>query len=104
VRHREKYVDMPVSEDRGFVFAASAHRGRRVVRTLREFVTELKSRQDCDEYLQRGDFSRWIADVFADHALAAELRDLEAAYRAAPSSGVAHVAGDTIRARYELGG
>jgi hypothetical protein len=104
VRHREKYVDMPVSEDRAFVFAATPHRGRRAVRTLREFVNELNSRQDCDEYLQRGDFSRWIADVFADHALAAELRDLEAAHRAAPSSDMARVVGDTVRARYELGG
>jgi hypothetical protein len=104
VRHREKYVDMPVREDRAFVFAATAHRERRVVRTLREFVNELKSRQDCDEYLQRGDFSRWIADVFADHALAAELRDLEAAHRAAPSPGMAQVVGDTVRVRYELGG
>ena len=29
---------------------------------------------------QRGDFSRWIADVFGDHALARELQNRQRAY------------------------
>jgi hypothetical protein len=32
-------------------------------------------------HITRGDFSRWIGDVFGDRALAGELRALEARYR-----------------------
>jgi hydroxymethylpyrimidine pyrophosphatase-like HAD family hydrolase len=66
VRHRQKYVDVPVSDNHAFVFrgghAATAERAH----TLREFVTVLENleRGDADGYLRRGDFSRWIADVF----------------------------------------
>lgn len=102
VRHREKYVDVPVSESRAFIFAASRHRDRRTARTLREFVTELQAMDDYDGYLKRGDFSRWVADVFRDHALAAELRDLEATYRAAPGAGILPAIVNAVAARYEL--
>ena len=102
VRHRVKYADVPVSEAKAFVFTPAAQRGRRLVRTLRELVRELRTERDCDGYLTRGDFSRWLADVFGDHALAAELRDLEAAYRASPGAGTVPEIIDVIAARYEL--
>ena len=102
VRHREKYVDVPVTEQKGFVFGAPAPSAR--ARTLREFVTILEAHpaRAMKAYLQRGDFSRWIADVFGDRALAAEIREQEARY-------VTGVDGDTIpeivsaiRGRYDL--
>lgn len=34
----------------------------------------------ADGYLRRGDFSRWIADVFGDRPLARELQRLEREY------------------------
>ena len=103
VRHREKYVDVPVSEARAFVFTPNGHHGSRVVRTLRQFVAELERRQDLGGYLRRGDLSRWVADVFGDHALAAELRELEAAYRVTPTTETVPAVVAAIRARYELG-
>jgi hydroxymethylpyrimidine pyrophosphatase-like HAD family hydrolase len=103
VRHREKYVDVPVSEARAFVFTPNGHQGSRVVRTLRQFVAELERRRDLGGYLQRGDVSRWVADVFGDHSLAAELREREAAYRVVPMTETVPAIVAAIRARYELG-
>ena len=103
VRHREKYVDVPVSEHRAFVFSADAGRMRRA-RTMRQFVFELESTplRELDGFLRRGDFSRWVADVFGDHALATELRAIEGRYRATPESDVVSAAAAAVRARYDL--
>jgi hydroxymethylpyrimidine pyrophosphatase-like HAD family hydrolase len=103
VRHREKYVDVPVSETRGFVFTPNGRHGAHVARTLRQFVAELERRQDLDGYLRRGDLSRWVADVFGDHSLAAEMRELEAGYRATPTPDAVPAIVAAIRTRYELG-
>jgi hypothetical protein len=76
VRHREKYVDTPVTEDRAFVFGTNGHGPARRARTLRQFVVTLEGLppRAADAYLRRGDFSRWIQHVFGDGALASELR------------------------------
>ena len=103
VRHREKYIDVPVGEGRGFVFNGNHDLKPRTARTLRQFVTELESQQEFDGYLQRGDFSRWIADVFGDHPLAAELRNLEAEHRASPTPQTLPAIVHAIRTRYEVG-
>ncbi len=83
VRHREKYVDVPVSPHRAFVFNANGQPAHRVL-TLRQFVSELESapRALLAAHIVRGDFSRWVGDVFGDRALADELRVLEGRYRA----------------------
>jgi len=98
VRHREKYVDVPVSESRGFAF----DHGRRRARTLRQFVSELEGRSDASEYLRRGDFSKWIADVFGDHALAAEIGDIERSYRSDADPAAVGAIVEAVRSRYEL--
>lgn len=79
VRHREKYVDVPVTESRVFVFDREGGHALRA-RTLREFVRGLETARTpaIAGHLQRGDFSRWIDAVFGDHALAADLRRHEA--------------------------
>ncbi len=97
VRHRQKYVDVPVSDSRAFVF------GTRRARTLRQFVEVLGQPEgNLDGYLRRNDFSRWIADVFGDYALADDLRLIEERYR---NGWVSDVAGELIheiRSRYDL--
>jgi hypothetical protein len=102
VRHREKYIDVPVPEARAFAFTVRGH--RRAARTLREFVEVLEHTPDLGPYLARRDLSRWIDDVFGDHALAAELRDIEASHQSqgAPRNAVREIV-DAVRRRYELG-
>jgi hypothetical protein len=103
VRHREKYVDVPVSSNRAFVFEVGGLPPHKV-RTLRQFVSVLEhvSPPHLDGYVGRGDFSRWIGDVFGDHALAAELRALEQRYRAGSrDQTIADMAG-AVRGRYDL--
>jgi hypothetical protein len=103
VRHRQKYVDVPVSAPRAFVFNAHGNQ-RHAVHTLREFVAALET-PPCaalEAYIVRGDFSRWIGDVFGDRALADELRLLEERYRTGPCDDAVREVADAVRARYDL--
>jgi hydroxymethylpyrimidine pyrophosphatase-like HAD family hydrolase len=104
VRHREKYVDMPVTEDRAFVFGAYGNAAVRRVRTLRQFVIVLESlpARSFDGYLRRGDFSRWIQQVFGDGTLASELRALEARYRDGGGANAVTDVVAAVRSRYDL--
>jgi hypothetical protein len=72
--------------------------------TLREFVMVIDDLDvtQADGYLRRGDFSRWIADVFGDRALARELQGYEREYVESRSvDAVARIAA-AIKSRYEL--
>jgi hypothetical protein len=102
VRHRQKYVDVPVSDGRAFVFEGAGPKRR--ARTLREFVAHVEGApwQQLDGHVQRGDFSRWIKDVFGDHALAADLRFIEARHRSSPGGETIAQLADAVRSRYEL--
>jgi hypothetical protein len=104
VRHREKYVDVPVTEGRAFYFGPNGHPASRRARTLREFVAEIESAKphELDPYVTRGDFSRWIETVFGDYPLALELRALEGRQRAQPRTDTVCEMVAAIRARYEL--
>ena len=103
VRHRQKYVDVPVSDPRAFVFDAGPASTRRA-RTLREFVRHIEQTPwpQLEGHVQRGDFSRWIKDVFGDYALAADLRFIEAHHRRAPAGESGAEIADAVRGRYEL--
>lgn len=104
VRHRQKYVDVPVGEARAFVFHGNGRAGTSRAHTLREFVMVLDRLdvEPADGYLRRGDFSRWIADVFGDHALARELQGHEREHVQSRSGrAVARIAA-AIKSRYEL--
>jgi len=103
VRHRQKYVDVPVTESRAFQFAQNGTPSRNV-RTLRQFVDalELSSAGALDGYLRRGDFSRWIGDVFGDRALAEELREQESRYSSGKDRDALPEMVGAVRARYDL--
>ena len=104
VRHREKYVDVPVAESRAFFFGSAGRPSARRARTLRQFVAELEGTPatHLEAYVRRGDFSRWIADVLGDQALAAELRTLEERHRAAARTETVPEMVSAIRARYDF--
>jgi hypothetical protein len=102
VRHREKYVDVPVSDRRAFVFVGPDRTVR--ARTLREFVAELEHAAPSAlvPYIVRSDFSRWIREVFGDHPLASELRALEVQHREFKSPETIPEMVNAIRVRYDL--
>ena len=104
VRHRQKYVDVPVSDSQAFVFGHKTRGAAPRAHTLREFVAALEdlAPADAEGYLRRGDFSRWIADVFGDHALARELRDHEQAYARSKSREEVGRIVATVTSRYDL--
>jgi hypothetical protein len=103
VRHREKYVDVPVTESRAFVFGEKGGGPLRRVRTLRQFVGELeRPSASLAGHVRRGDFSRWIEQVYGDFALAEALRTLEHAADAAPGAETLARMVGAIRARYDV--
>jgi hydroxymethylpyrimidine pyrophosphatase-like HAD family hydrolase len=104
VRHRQKYVDVPVSAQRAFVFRRNDHPVERRARTLRQLVEQLDEGPAglLDGYIVRGDLSRWIDDVFGDRALAKELRRLEERHRAKSRPDTLLEMAAAIRARYDL--
>jgi hydroxymethylpyrimidine pyrophosphatase-like HAD family hydrolase len=104
VRHREKYVDVPVSEHHAFVFAVGGDGPDRRARTLRDLVMELDTLPagTLDGHLRRHDFSRWIREVFGDYALADDLERQEDRYVAGVHIDVVSEIATAVRARYDL--
>jgi hydroxymethylpyrimidine pyrophosphatase-like HAD family hydrolase len=104
VRHRQKYVDVPVPDSRAFVFGSDGRSLKARAHTLREFVAVLDrlDARAADGYLRRSDFSRWMAGVFGDHALAREIQEYERQYVQSDSGDTLHRIATSIRSRYEL--
>jgi hypothetical protein len=102
VRHRLKYIDMPVLDEHAFVFAADGHHGGRA-RSVKEFLQLLRIQvpEHLEGHLRRHDFSRWIGEVFRDRALASHLFKLEARVATDDAGSVAEAIGQALRARYE---
>ena len=102
VRHRAKYLDMPVIDEQAFVFRTAGRIGP-FARTLKEFMARLAAlpADQIHGHLVRHDFSRWLDDVFRDHGLAGRIRELEADAGARQSGDIAADIAQAIRARYE---
>ena len=104
VRHLAKYIDIPVAERRAFVFWLNGSPTGLRARTLREFVTALEQSPAVaiDGHLRRGDFSRWIANVFGDYPLASAIRRLEGDYSTRGGAPTAESVVQAVRSRYEF--
>jgi hypothetical protein len=81
--HKNKHLNLQLIQEEEFVFTEGGKPFGTPARTLKEFVSSLTNLAPSvvEEHIQRGDFSRWIANVFDDHFLASEIRKLEQRYR-----------------------
>jgi len=106
VRHRAKYLDVPVPEAQAFMFSSDRHGpAGSPARTLKEFARALlrSSPEVLEDHMRRGDFSRWIAGVFGDHSLASRIRHLEERHRMDHILDLNEALVQLIRERYEVG-
>lgn len=104
VRHLTKYVDVPVSARRAFVFSPEGARPAARARTLREFVEMLEQAgaASLDGYLRRHDFSNWISAVFGDHTLARIVLTIEEDHSHGRSTDAIASLARAVRDRYEF--
>lgn len=104
VRHRSKYVDVPMPMDRAFHFSCNDRNFGPPARTLKEFV-HFQSRlpvESIEAHARRGDFSNWIADVFGDQPLAKAIADVEKQFRRGQLENLSEALCRPICERYEL--
>jgi hypothetical protein len=87
-----------------FVFWSGDRISGEPARTLHQFTVALEHRSthDIDGHLQRGDFSKWIADVFGDYPLAGVVCGIERDYRAGELLDVIPKLMDAVRSRYDF--
>jgi hypothetical protein len=104
VRHKTKYVDVRLAEERGFFFTDLGRNIGLPVRSLKEFVEALQTLplHILEGHAQRGDFSRWVAAVFHDHALASALQKAEQRHRLGHMQNLRSALTYSIEERYEL--
>lgn len=102
VRHRTKYLDVPVPHTHAFVFSGEAAMNGLRARSLNEFAAVLArtSGPAVDRHLHSHDFSRWIDEVFGDHSLAADVRAIEERYIFGLAADVTGEIVHAVRRRY----
>jgi hydroxymethylpyrimidine pyrophosphatase-like HAD family hydrolase len=83
VRHLTKYVDSSVPPGREFLLRYRDGRVTATADSLQSFRRAVEAAPDevLAHHAARGDFSRWVRDVFADPELARLLRKIEARFR-----------------------
>jgi hydroxymethylpyrimidine pyrophosphatase-like HAD family hydrolase len=104
VRHRMKYLDVPVPDRHAFIFRERGRSTGEYAHTLKEFIDVLgrTAPERLHEHIQGGDFSRWIADVFGDRLLAMNIRSLEDNYRLNRIPDINDAMSQAVRSRYEF--
>jgi len=104
VRHRAKYLEVPLPAERAFVFTCNGHQFGPRVRTLKEFLT-LQARLPAaalEGHARRGDFSRWVRNVFGDEPLAVEIRQVENDFRQERIANLFESLAAPVHQRYEI--
>ena len=103
VRHRTKYLDMPIAEPQAFVFTAGGAPGPRA-RSLKDFVDLLGGLSDAEllPHLRRHDFSQWLEHVFRDCPLATHVKAVENRVATDRARDLVNDIAQAVRARYEM--
>lgn len=88
VRHWHKYLEGQLPSDRRFYFRNQNGLTDRSAGNLMEFHDEIRSASDATlrHHAAYRDFTRWLADLWPDAELLAEVRDIEEALAAAHDS------------------
>ncbi len=104
VRHKAKYLDVQLLVEQGFWFTDKSETVAGPARTLKSFLRllEIISPDVQAGHACRGDFSRWIAEVFHDHALASEIRKVEQRFRLGHINNLAKSIVKLVQERYEF--
>jgi len=104
VRHKTKYFDLKLIPGGEFVFTDHGRTVGPPARSLKQFVSLLGSAPatSLGEHARRGDFSRWIANVFHDHRLASDVRKIEQRYRLGDLGDVRESIAALIQERYSF--
>ena len=104
VRHKAKYLDVQLLVEQGFWFADGSGTIAGPARTLKDFLSLLGQVPPgvLAGHAHRGDFSRWIADVFHDHALASEIRKVEQRFRLGHIHDLTESITKLVQERYEF--
>jgi hydroxymethylpyrimidine pyrophosphatase-like HAD family hydrolase len=104
VRHKAKYLDVQLLVEQGFWFTDGTRMTTGPARTLKEFSAMLGQvpSEVVAGHARRGDFSRWIGDVFHDHALASDIRKVEQRFRLGHIRDLSDSITKLIQERYEF--
>ena len=104
VRHKAKYLDVQLIEEQGFVFTYSGRPLGPAVRTLKEFISALKTYPvvTLEGHVHRADSLRWIANVYRDLTLAIVIRKIEQRYQLGHIRDLCSSIGAAVEERYEL--
>ena len=103
VRHKTKYFDVQLAGGE-FVFTDHGKAVGPPARSLKQFLALLASTPvaSVSEHARRGDFSRWIANVFHDNRLASDVRKIEQRYRLGHLEDVRESMSQLIQERYRF--
>jgi len=104
VRHRHKYLDVPIRAGREFRFVFVDGGTGPVARSLQELVDVLgaESTERIAQHIRRGDLSRWIREVQSDETLAASVAAQEARWRIDQSVDFNGSVIHAVRGRYQV--
>ena len=105
VRHRHKYADVVLPQERRFYFRATDGHHIAAAGSMHDFRTALAhlDPQALQYHLEHGDFSRWLDDTIADRDLAAQVaawEDKLLAHRAADLEYIRHQLIRAVEDRY----
>ena len=104
VRHKTKYFDLQLLPGGEFVFTDHGRPIGSSARSLKQFVSLLGGIPAAllGEHARRGDFSRWIAEVFHDHRMASDIRKIEQRVRLSYLDDIRESMATLIQERYSL--